>query len=95
MSQPDAYGALADLMTAAEVAKTLKVGRQTVTKWFERGLPRYRIGLRDWVSEAELAGFVYGQLRRTPDGLPPQRVASARVVSERARRQPDEGVETE
>ena len=66
----DAYGPLADLMSAAEVAKTLKVGRGTVRKWFERGLPRYRIGLRDWTSEGELCEFIRTHLRRASGEAP-------------------------
>ena len=58
------YGPLADLMSAAEVARTMKVSRATVRDWFDRGLPRYRIGMRDWVSEAELYAFVKDTLRR-------------------------------
>ena len=64
-----AYGPLADLMSAAEVARTLKVSRATVRSWFDRGLRRYRLGLRDWVSEAELYAFVKERLSRGP-GLP-------------------------
>ena len=64
-----AYGPLADLMSAAEVARTLKVSRATVRSWFDRGLRRYRLGVRDWVSEAELYAFVKERLGRGP-GLP-------------------------
>ena len=66
----DAFGPLADLMSAAEVAKALSVGRALVRTWFDRGLPRYRIGLRDWTSEAELYEFVRTHLRRASREAP-------------------------
>ena len=59
-----AYGPLADLMSAAEAAETMMVSRATVREWFDRGLPRYRVGMRDWVSEAALYAFVKEHLQR-------------------------------
>jgi len=62
-----AVGPLGDFLDAAELGRELKVGRSTINRWRDKGLPCYRIGSRVWVRETEVAEFIVTELRDIPD----------------------------
>lgn len=60
-------GPLADFLDAGELSNELKVGRTTINRWRDKGLPCYRIGGRVWFRETEVAEFIADALREVRD----------------------------
>ena len=59
---------LDDFLSAGELGKLLKVGRSTIDRWRDRGLPCYRLGNRVWFREPEVAEFLGAKCREVRDG---------------------------
>jgi hypothetical protein len=73
---------LEELLEERELAKSLKVSRQTMLEYRHQGLPWIKLGQRVFYEEAEFTAWISKNRKRVAD-------PSQRVVKQRKEKMPD------